>query len=111
MDNLPKLTPEEEALIQYHRNHLYGGTALKNADGSYTTFRGAVVGTDNGHTIMPTYWNGAVRPIEESFRNMVKSGISFPNYPTVDAALAAEQRLHGIMESDVAEYSKNKKPE
>jgi len=42
---------------------------------------------------------------------MVKSGISFPNYPTVDAALAAEQRLHGIMENDVAEYSKNKKPE
>jgi hypothetical protein len=35
--DISKFTPNEQAALQYHRNHLTGGTGLKNADGSTTT--------------------------------------------------------------------------
>ena len=98
------LTPDEQAAIDYHRSNLWGGNALVNPDGSTTTFRGAVIGTDGGHMILPTYWHGQVRDIPQAMRFAIKSGIKFPVYKTAKDALAAEQRLHGIMEKDLADF-------
>jgi hypothetical protein len=42
-------------------------------------------------------------------RFLTTSGLKFPVYKTVDAALTAEQRMHNIMEQDVTEYAKRKK--
>jgi hypothetical protein len=38
-------------------------------------------------------------------RFAIKSGIKFPTYKTVKEALAAEQRLHQIMEQDLRDYA------
>jgi hypothetical protein len=43
-------------------------------------------------------------------RFAIKSGIKFPIYPTVKEALAAEQRLHGIMEQDLRDYAARPQP-
>lgn len=96
------LPPEEQSVLDYHRKNLLGGTGLKNADGSITTFKGAVVGADDGYMILPTYWHGQVREVPDAMRFAIKSGIKFPRYKTLQEALAAEQRLHKVMEMDVA---------
>ena len=98
-------TPEEQAAIDYHRSNLYTGTGLKQPDGSYTTFMGSVVGTPEGHMILPTYWHGTVRDVPDAMRFAIKSGVKFPTYPTAKEALAAEKRLHDVMEQDLADYS------
>jgi len=37
-------------------------------------------------------------------RFALKSGIKFPTYGTAEEALAAEKRLHDVMEKDLQEY-------
>ncbi len=98
-------TPAEQAVIDYHRRHLQGKTFLRNADGSLTTFRGAIVGLPEGETIIPTFWNGAIRDVPDAVRMAIKSGIKFPSYKTPEAAMAAEKRLHSIMENDTRNFN------
>ena len=100
-----ELSPPEQAVIDYHRSNLYQGKGLRNPDGSMTTFKGSVIGADGGHMILPTYWHGQVRDIPQAMRFAIKSGIKFPTYKTVKEALAAEQRLHQIMEQDLCDYA------
>ena len=103
--DISKFTPNEQAALQYHRNHLTGGTGLKNADGSTTTFMGSVVDTPNGGAmILPTYWHGEIRDVPQAMKFATKSGVTFPEYKSVKEALAAEQRMHKIMEQDVESY-------
>jgi hypothetical protein len=107
--DISKFTPNEQAALQYHRNHLTGGTGLKNADGSTTTFMGSVVDTPSGGAmILPTYWHGQVRDVPQATKFAIKSGISFPEYKSIEEALAAEQRMHKIMEQDVGSYGVGK---
>ena len=107
--DISKFTPSEQAALQYHRNHLIGGTGLKNADGTTTTFMGSVVDTPNGGAmLLPTYWHGEVRDVPQAMKFAAKSGISFPEYKSVKEALAAEQRMHKIMEQDVDSYAEDK---
>lgn len=100
----PVFSPEENNALNYHRANLATNNFQRNEDGSLTTFKGAVVGTDKGHMLLPTYWNGAVREVPDAMRFAIRSGIQFPSYKTVEDALAAEQRLHGVMETDVASH-------
>ena len=102
--DISKFTPNEQAALQYHRNHLTGGTGLKNADGSTTTFMGSVVDTPSGAMILPTYWHGEIRDVPQAMKFAIKSGVTFPEYKSVKDALAAEQRMHKIMEQDVESY-------
>lgn len=100
-----KLTPAEQAALDYHRTNLFLNQGMKNADGSMTTFKGAVVGVDGGkHMILPTYWHGQVRSIPESMRFAIRSGIPFPTYKSPEEAMSAEQRIHKIMEQDMVDY-------
>jgi hypothetical protein len=97
-------TPAEQAVLDYHRRHLQGKTFLQNPDGSLTTFKGTIVGTDRGETLIPTFWNGAIRDVPDALRMAIKSGIDFPVYKTPEEALAAERRLHELMEQDTKAY-------
>jgi len=99
-----KFTPEEQAAIDYHRSNLHTGNAMRHPDGSMTTFMGSVVGTDQGHMILPTYWHNEIRDVPQAMRFALKSGIKFPTYGTAEEALAAEKRLHDVMEKDLQEY-------
>ena len=94
--------PDEQSVLDYHRQNLFGGTGMKNADGSITTFKGTVVGLDDGYAILPTYWHGQVREVPDAVRFAMRSGIKFPRYKTLQDALSAERRLHSVMESDVS---------
>ena len=82
----------------------------RNADGSITTFKGAVVGLPGGETIIPTYWHGEERDIPTAVRFAIKSGIKFPSYKTPEEALARERAIHSIMESDIQAFQKPKAP-
>ena len=82
----------------------------RNADGSITTFKGAVFDTPTGATLVPTYWHGQVREPHEGYRMAVKSGIKFPQYKSREDALARERAIHNIMEQDIAEFMKKNKP-
>jgi len=99
-----KLSPSEQAALDYHRTNLALGQGMKNADGSMTTFKGAVVGVDGKHMILPTYWHGQVRSIPEAMRFAIRSGIPFPSYKTPEQALQAEQKIHKLMEQDMVDY-------
>ena len=104
-----KLTPEEQEVLDYHRRNLATGFYQKNADGSLTTFKGAVVGLPQGETIIPTFWYGQERDIPTAVKFAMRSGIKFPSYKTPEEALAREQAIHGIMESDIADFVKKNK--
>ena len=103
------LTPEEQNVIQYHRNNLDTGLYLTNPDGSPTTFKGAVMGTPEGAMLFPTYWHGAVMEPKTAFRMASRSGIGFPIYKDSDTALAREQLLHRVMEADSRAFIKGRK--
>ena len=102
---LETMTPEEQNALQYHRNNLNLGTYLTHPDGEKTTFMGAVVEAPGGkQMLIPTYWGGAVRNVSDAMRMVIKSGVKFPTYDTVDEALAREKYIHNIMEQDVKKY-------
>jgi hypothetical protein len=99
-------TPEEQSVLQYHRNNIAGKTYMSDPDGNITTFRGAVVGLPQGETIIPTYWHGQVRDVPEAVRFAIQSGIKWPSYKTPEAALAREKALHDVMEADITAMRK-----
>jgi len=104
-----QLTPEEQEVLDYHRRNLATGMYQKNADGSLTTFKGAVVGLPQGETLIPTYWYGQERDIPTAVRFATRSGIKFPSYKTPEEALAREQAIHKIMEADIDTFQKSRK--
>ena len=103
------LTPEEQNVIQYHRNNLDTGLYQTNPDGSPTTFKGAVMGTPEGAMLFPTYWHGSVMEPRTEFRMAARSGIGFPTYKDDATALAREQVLHKVMEEDSKIFMKLRK--
>jgi len=105
----PEMTPEEQEVLDYHRRNLATGMYQKNADGSITTFKGAVFDTPTGATLVPTYWHGQVREPHEGYRMAVKSGIRFPQYKTREEALAREHLIHRLMEQDIQAFQKKAK--
>lgn len=101
------LTPSEQAALDYHRHNLAAGTFQRNADGSLTTFRGAIVGLPQGETLIPTYWYGQERDVPTALRFAIRSGIKFPSYKTAEEAEMRERAIHSIMERDVADFVKS----
>ena len=108
LPDISGFSPEEQNALMYHRRNLLGNTALKHDDGSLTTFYGTVVETPKGAMVLPTYWGGAIREVPDAMRWAARSGIQFPTYKDVDSALAAEKRMHDIMEQDLQLYRKGK---
>jgi hypothetical protein len=102
-------SPQEQAALNYHRQHLQKGTFQKNKDGSITTFYGTVIDVPGGAMIIPAYWNGkTVTDIRKAVELAKKSGIQWPRYKSVNDALAAEQRMHAVMEQDIAGFQATK---
>jgi hypothetical protein len=95
-------------VIQYHRNNLDNNTFITEPDGSPTTFRGAVMGVDNGSMLFPRYRDGVVLEPSTAQRLAVRSGTKFPVYKDDETALAREQFLHEVMKADSDAYMKQK---
>ena len=96
-------------MLNYHRRNLATGIYQKNPDGTITTFKGAVVGLPSGQTIIPTFWYGQERDVPTAVRFAMRSGIKFPSYKTPEEALAREQAIHKIMETDIDAFQKKRK--
>lgn len=100
-------TPEEQNIIDYTRQHYANGTYMRNPDGSITSFKGIIVGGEDGEpaSIIPSYWDGRVVDAHTAMRNarayVQKTGKHFPSYPSIAEAEAAEQRIHKTMSADV----------
>lgn len=109
MPTTPSLTPEEQEVLNYHRRNLDAGTFQQNADGSITTFKGAIVGLPGGETLIPTYWYGQERDIPTAVRFATRSGIKFPSYKTLEEAAAREQAIHDLMVRDIEMFQKKAK--
>lgn len=97
-------------VIQYHRNNLDNNTFMVNPDGSPTTFKGAVMGVDNGSMLFPRYRDGVILEPQTAQRLAVRSGVKFPIYKDDETALAREQLLHDVMAADSRAFMKHKKP-
>lgn len=96
------LSPEEKNVLQYHRDRMKDGTAIRNNDGSLTTFMGAISDIDGKPTIHPTFFDGKVISPQEGARRAVASGIKWPQYKSVKQAEFAEEKIHAIMARDAA---------
>ena len=86
------LSPTEQAALDYHRRNLESGTFQRNADGSLTTFKGAIVGLPEGETLIPTYWHGQERDVPSAVRFAMRSGIM---KGTTAAGLPSASRSNG----------------
>jgi len=95
-------------VIQYHRDNLDNNTFITEPDGSPTTFRGAVMGVDNGAMLFPRYRDGVILEPSTAQRLAARSGIKFPVYKDDKTALAREQFLHEVMKADSDAYMKQK---
>jgi len=95
-------------VIQYHRRNLDNNTFLTNPDGSPTTFKGAVMGVDNGAMLFPTYWDGVVLEPRTAQRLAARAG-GFPVYKDADTALAREALIHKVMEADSRAFMSSRK--
>ena len=102
------MTPEEMNVIQYHRDNLDNNTFITEPDGSPTTFRGAVMGVDNGAMLFPRYRDGVILEPSTAQRLAARSGTKFPVYKDDETALAREQFLHEVMKADSDAYMKQK---
>jgi hypothetical protein len=113
-EDISQFTPQEQAALNYHRANLLNSTFLRQPDGGITTFYGsvlparAVFPNRKGEVIIPTYWGGDIRKMPEAVKFAAKSGIDFPVYPDAETALAAEKRMHEIMERDTQAFNKAK---
>lgn len=100
-------TPDEQNVIDYTRQHYANGTYMRNPDGSITSFKGMVVGGEDGEParIIPSYWDGKVVDRHTAFQNAMAyeraTGKRWPAYKTTDEALQAEQRIHQTMDADM----------
>jgi len=110
-EDISQFTPQEQAALNYHRANLINNTFLRQPGGGITTFYGSVVDnpkTGKGTMIIPTYWGGDIRSPRDAIRFAMRSNIDFPTYDDVETALAAEKRMHEIMERDTKMFNKAK---
>jgi len=103
------LTPDEMNALNYSRQNMTPERGMVNPDGSLTTFMGAVEGVNGRQMYFPTYWDKQVLPRQDAMQKALRSGIKFPQYDTVEEALAREKVIHDYMEQDTQEYSKRKR--
>jgi hypothetical protein len=105
---LSKLTPNERANIEYHRSHLRNKTYFKDpSTGDITTFYGMTVKLPDGRfATVPSYLGGGkfAGTEEEALQHANKIGLKYPIYKSEKEALAAESRVHDVMQMDTDEF-------
>ena len=109
-EDISKLTPQEQAVINYHRANLIGGNYWKQPGGEITTFYGTIVDTpEGGAVLIPGYWGGRqTLNVPDAMQRAIKSGIDWPRFKNPKDARDAEIRLHDIMERDLDVFRSSK---
>lgn len=94
-------TPQEQALIQYHRDNLSRGTELKDEQGTTTVLITGMQGPDGREYLVPGFFDGKRQSPAAIAERVGKIGWDrFPSYATLDDAEQATKRLHDLIEED-----------
>jgi len=101
-------TEQEENLLNYHRDNLFGDKYLQNRDGSITTLFGKILTDQQGTAyLIPGYDSETRRKMsdEAAWKLAIETGIeNYPSYPNVDEARQAEIKLHEKIDQDMQEF-------
>ena len=97
------------SILQHSQQHLDSGTAIKNKDGTHSTFLGVIMSDKrlNGgrETILPSMWFGkkldAKKDREKIIVNALQSGKKWPSADSVPEAMFLEQQTHKLIEKQV----------
>lgn len=77
-----------------------------NPDGSVSTVKSMVFGTDNGSVIAPTVYGGLHHSMDEAKRRYIDTGKHMGVFENDRMALEAEKILHAQEVKRIAEYLK-----
>jgi hypothetical protein len=103
-----EFTEQEQDLLRYHQDNLYGNKYLKNDDGSLTTLYGKIMSDKAGTAYLIPGYNSETREKmtdEEAWNYANTKGLeNFPSYSSVSEARQAENRLKKIINQDMKEF-------
>ena len=103
-----EFTKQEQDLLRYHQDNLYGNKYLKNDDGSLTTLYGKIMSDKAGTAYLIPGYNSETREKmtdEEAWNYANTKGLeNFPSYSSVSEARQAENRLKKIINQDMKEF-------
>jgi hypothetical protein len=101
-------TEQEENLLNYHRDNLFGDKYLQNEDGTITTLFGKILTDQQGTAyLIPGYDSETRRKMsdEAAWKLAIETGIeNYPSYPNVDEARQAEIELKEKIHQDMQEF-------
>ena len=111
-----KLTPQEQKMVDYHRNNIRSGSVGVDQHGNPVTIYTTTIPVDErnpkgAHANVPGYVGGKVRNREELqklFKDEIKEG-KWPVYKSGEAADSRAREIHKIMDDEVGEAEESLK--
>jgi hypothetical protein len=102
------LTPQEQNLVEHHRDNLYGPGKVISPEGDVSSVLQAVVTkppNSNRYYNIPTVWDGKALTTDEASDRAAKVGWDkWPSYATPEQADLRYEWMHGLMEKDTGRY-------
>jgi hypothetical protein len=108
-----KLTPEEQKIVDYHRNTIKGGGVGEDQSGRPVTVYTTTIPTGKGeeHANVPGYVGGKIRDrkeLQKLFKDEIAEG-KWPIYKTGKEADARAKEVHQIMDEEEPEARTKKR--
>ena len=108
-----KLTPQEQKIVDYHRNTIKGGGVGEDQSGRPVTVYTTTIPTGKGeeHANVPGYVGGKVRgrkELQKLFKDEIAEG-KWPVYKTGEEADARAKEVHQIMDEEEPEARSKKR--
>ena len=102
-----KVTPQEQKIVDYHRNTIKGSAVGMDQEGRPVTVYTTTIPTGRGdeHANVPGYVGGKIRDREELqrlFKDEMAAG-RWPTYKTGEEAGRRAAEIHSIMDDEVGE--------
>jgi hypothetical protein len=95
-----RMTPQEQYAYRHHLSNLDRG-GVPHDNGSLSSFLNITVGFGDKTYLIPTVWDNKIVSEDEAIRRARASGLNnWPSYPSLDAANARYNAIHGYMERD-----------
>lgn len=102
------MTPQERALLTYHRDNLSNGTFLQDEQGITTLYSAIIEGPGGKQFLVPGYWDGKRHDDPQEIAQHAESmgWENLPSYDTVAQAESADAALHDIINKDTAAFER-----
>lgn len=108
-----KLTPQEQKIVDYHRNTIKGGGVGEDQSGRPVTVYTTTIPTGKGdeHANVPGYVGGKIKDrkeLQKLFKEEIAEG-KWPVYKTGKEADARAKEVHQIMDEEEPEARSKKR--